>query len=134
MNYINQDGEAAVSQTVTLNTVATNIGTLAHCQAETSATGGWAIPLADGDTGVRSVTSFQMVSTSGGLFAVVLIKPITIMNNYSQGYTSEVDFIRMKALLPEVKNGAYLGLLSNALSSIASATILGTINYVWSEE
>ena len=132
-NYINQDGDAKTSPVNTISVAALNIGSVATSQLATAANASFFCRLADGDTGVREITSFTMTATSGGLFSLVLVKPITIANFYTQTYTHETEFIRMKYPLPEIKNGAYLGIFTHALASMASATVVGTMTTVWSE-
>jgi hypothetical protein len=128
MKYINQDGDAKTSQLAVCRPAALNIGSVA-----TAASQSWMVPLADGDTGIRSITSFTMASVSGGLFSVVLVKPLSEMLTIVGGSTNECDYIRQKPFMPEIKNGAYLGLLCNSFTNLSASTIVGNMTTVWSE-
>lgn len=133
MNYINQNGDAKTSQLAVCSVAALNIGSVATGEVATAASAAWFVPLADGDTGIRSVTSFTMQSVSGGLYSVVLVKPLTEMLTIVGNSTNECDFIRQKPYIPEIKNGAYLGFLCNSFTNLSAATVVGNMTTVWSE-
>lgn len=144
INYTNQDGTAGrVSQnTFTLSTLA------GGGQVASSALSGAGfhpyIGLQAGDTGVRSIESITFTAAGGGLFALVIVKPIfsayvtqecrrtTSSNLESYGAADRFDSLIHQAGCPEIKDGAVLGFMAQGYAgSLASSTLVGTIETVW---
>ena len=133
VNYTNQDGVAGrLSQIVRLN-AATYPGAIATTERATSGCAGPFIPLQQGDTGVRSIESFTMISGADiGLLSLVLVKPVTNLSFTSLNGPVEVDFLLNCATAPVIENDAYLNLICCPNGSIAGATYIGDITTVWS--
>ena len=102
------------------------------------------IPLAEGDTGVRSIQGITMNVANGGLAALVLVKVIettyvreecrrpTSSPTESYGDASELERIRMLAGAPRVYDGAFLGFIGwTQAGSVASAPLVGFLETVW---
>ena len=134
MTYVNQNGDTKVTETVFCNVSAAGIGTIATTESATASTGAVFIPLADGDTGIRSVTSVTMIVPSGGLFSLVLVKAITETVVWTNAGVNEMGSLIHKPFVAEIKNGAYLNFVHCASGTLASTTFVGYINTVWSEE
>lgn len=132
ITYTNQDGTAGrISPVCTMNTAGT-YGTLAS--AGTSAgTFGWSIPLAYGDTGIRSVQSVTFLAAGGGIFSLVLCVPLgAAFTAPEANIPSEKDFFLDHSFnMPEVVDGAFLSFLACPGGSLAAVPVYGTATFVW---
>ena len=97
------------------------------------------VPLAAGVKGVKQVNWVNFSVANGGLCAVVLVKPIEttfVLESTSVaglGAAVEKESCRLRGGLPEIKDGAFLGLLgAGTAGSLASSPLVGTIETVWS--
>jgi hypothetical protein len=68
-DYVNQSGVTKTSPTISFSTAAANIASVITSEPATSAGGLLFLPLASGDTGVRSITSVTLLGVHGGLGA-----------------------------------------------------------------
>ena len=90
------------------------------------------IALQDGDTGVRSIESFQMISgTDVGLTALVLVKPLCTFQIVEQTAPSEVDCLKDFGSMPEIKDNAYLNIIVQSATNLGSQTLYGLNTYIW---
>lgn len=90
------------------------------------------IGLQAGDTGVRSIESFQMLSaTDLGILALVLVKPIVDFTLREITAPMEVCFPRDRGVLPEFKDGAYLNLLTVPNGSMSGIPLTGYLTTCW---
>ena len=100
------------------------------------------VPLASGDTGVRSIESVQLSSDFGGIAAFVIVKPIAqfhvaqesrVNSNISYGAASELEFVRMRAGLAKFEDNPFLMLVGRHVSGASSqnALVIGTIETIW---
>lgn len=131
-DYINQDGVLKTSPIVNTSTTLNGISNIATSQVAQAAGGQLFLPLADGDTGIRSIESVTFSTVSGGLFALVLVKPLDDLAIYEANTMNETNFIRQKMALPTIEDGAYLGLVCNAVGNIAGVVFTGYLNFTWS--
>ena len=131
LNYTDQDGVAQVSSTISLNPSATNIATVLTGDQGGAAGGQLFLPIAS--RGVRSVESVQMISPSGGLFAIVLVKPLANGVVREVGTMHETEFVRTSPGAPRIEDGAYLSLVMNCAGSVAAGIIAGYARFYWSE-
>jgi hypothetical protein len=129
--YTNQNGVAGrISGICTSNTSAT-AGTVVNT-GTTAGLFGWSIPLAQGDTGIRSVQSFQWLTPNGGIFALVLAAELGFHAIREANTPTEKDFfIETGFNPPQIFDGAFLNYLVLPNASIAATPIIGTINTVW---
>jgi len=120
-SYTNQDGVSGrTSQVARLNAY-TSVGNIATCDIAQANQHTTFIGLQSGDYGVRSIDSVTMLTPDVGLFALVLVKPLmeynaisnTIVVNSSTiiGAHTEIDLIREKGGLVEIKDDAFLGFI-----------------------
>ena len=130
-DYIDSDGIARTSPVVTCNATATGIASL--LTSEASVGGVVFLPLAAGSRGVRRITGVTMLTVSGGLFALVLVKPLCALAIREVNTMAEANMITMFPALPPVPDGAYLGLIMNCASTVAGATLTGYAKFAWSE-
>lgn len=129
-DYIDSDGVARTSDTIACNTTATSIASL--MTSEASVGGRVFLPLAAGSRGVRSITGVQMLTASGGLFALVLVKPVASTAIREINTMAEVNMMSMFPGAPVVLDGAYLGLIMNCASTVAAAQLAGYAKFNWS--
>lgn len=132
-DYTNQNGTAGrTSATVTCNTT-TAIGSLINTAPATAGASAPFIPLAAGDTGIRSIQTFRMVAGSDvGLICLVLVRPIARLMIRGIDAPTELDFLLDTPSLPEIQDGAYLNFIALPNGSLAATPIHGTAEFVWS--
>lgn len=132
-DYVNQDGVTRTAPVQSCSTAIANIGSIVTSEPATSAGGRSFLLLASGDTGIRQLTSWTNIVSNGGLAAVVLVKPITepipllevnvpVERCYPQG----------SPMLPLIPDGAYLNWIVRCGASVASSTVSGCLEFVWS--
>lgn len=135
INYINQNGNPAVTPDCGFAGVS-----LAGCsQVSTVASSNpqMFVPLAPGDTGVRSITGFTVVESNSGVCAIVLVYPIAraFMNedSYSEfGDAWQMSRIQMQAGMPEIKPGACLNFMGRPTQgAIANYRFLTYLDLIW---
>lgn len=131
--YVNQDGVTKTSPVINCHTSATaaNIATLVTTHPATVAGLGPWLPLADGDRGIRQINSITMIASNGGLGTLVLVKPLTQFAVDNINVTTEKEFFSGFPGMPNIKDGAFLGLLTCPSGTIANATIVGTATFIW---
>lgn len=142
--YTNQDGvPGRVSQNhFTLSTL-TGGGQVAATQLSGSGFTPF-LDLQAGDYGVKSIESVTMTAAGGGLMALVIVKPlvhhtatqecrVSTGTVDSYGSVDELQSLIHQAGAPEIKDGAVLNFFSQGMAgSLASSTLVGTIETVWS--
>lgn len=92
------------------------------------------LPLASGDTGVKSVESLTLsASSTAGTAALVLAKPLLTIPLTTVSVASERDFLNQIPSLPQVKDGACLTwLLFTGAAVAASTNFYGSLELGWS--
>jgi hypothetical protein len=89
--------------------------------------------LAAGDTGVRSIVDVTVLSAIGGLFGMVLAKPLASMALPEGACETQQELITMIAAPPQIFDGAYLGLLGRTFGAVGSNLLLGSYSFIWDE-
>lgn len=134
IGYTNQDGTAG--QVSPLNAfgagvVTGTIGTTDRTKVAGSS-GGPFLTLAEGDSGVRSIESFTMVSgTDVGLVSLVLVKPLAYLTLRGIDAPAEIDYLVDQPTMPRIVDGAYLNWVVCPSGSLAATALHGTIETVW---
>lgn len=131
VTYTNSKGVSGQTTTFTENAVSVS-GTIVNCDnlsttANSNATGAF-IQLANGDTGVQSVQSVQILGSGDvGLFSLVLVKPL--VNHSIRGIDApvELDYVKDFASMPQIQDNAYLSFLCLPNGSISGSSIIGSI-------
>lgn len=129
--YVNQDGATKTSPVQLCSSSVVNIASVVTCQPATIAGTGAFLTLADGDSGVRQINSVTVTVGGGGLAALVLVKPLMDHTIYEINTPSEVSSVTMRGAMPQVYDGAYLGLLNHCTATVAAGQLAGRINYAW---
>lgn len=110
LSYTNQDGVAG--RTVTANIIPGGaIGVVASGTGTGAGGAGQAnpfFPLADGDSGVRSIESVTMASSGGGFVCAAIVKPLATVPIYEASVPSEKNHAIFGQYPPEIKEGACL--------------------------
>jgi hypothetical protein len=122
ISYTNSAGVSG--REATFNVIpGVNIGVCATGTGTAGATGQvtpfW--PLVGGDSGVRSIDSFQFAAAAGGFVCAALVKPIATMMNYEAGVVSEKTFGFQNQMLPEILPGAYLNFMIKRVGTAAGS-------------
>lgn len=144
MTYTNERGETGrISQNTFTLAGLTGGGQVASIGL---ATGGYHpyVALQAGDNGVQSIQSVTFTAAGGGLFALVIVKPLftgyvtqecrrttaTVFDSF--GAADRFDSLIHQAGCPEIKDGAVIGIFAQGYAgSLASSTLVGTIETVW---
>jgi hypothetical protein len=144
MTYTNQDDVPGRVSQATFTKVVAGGGTLVS--STTNVVGGSQpfVQLMAGDSGVRSIQDVTFTVAGGGLLALVIVQPLfhfittqesrrtTTGSLDSFGAATYVETVLMRQPV-EIKSGAVLGsvALGNA-GSLASSTLVGTLQTIWS--
>lgn len=89
-------------------------------------------PLVTGDVGVRSVESITLTAPGGGLAALVLVRPLASLQLFEANTPMEVDYFIERTSCPVLQDGACLNMIAYSTSNLASATVLGLFDFIWS--
>lgn len=130
-DYINQAGVLKTSPVQVCSFVSVGIATMINSKAAGAASGGQFLTLANGDTGVRSVVSVLTSGNIGGLFALVLVKPLAGYSIREINAPAEVSFPAMMSILPRIEDGAYLNFIHQPGSTLASTVLAGYCRFIW---
>jgi hypothetical protein len=126
INYTNSQGVAKTTQRYL---EAQNLGSIQTRGISGGASGSVFVPLAQGDTGIRSVESVQLSAGAGGFVALVLVRPLVPVTLREQNTFTEIDYLFMRPCLRQVYDGAYLNFIYKG--SVAGAvTLRGHITFV----
>lgn len=119
--YTDQSGNAGTTASITGG--ANAVGRFVYN------TGPW-IPLADGDTGVRAVTSFTCSATAAsGIARLVLAKQLCVVPLLAAGAVVERDLVTQTPKLPRLYNDHCLGLIVIG-SAGGAGTVYGSLSAV----
>ena len=134
VTYTNSDGVPGRQVTATLN-LAAPAGTLASSSlagAAAAAPCGPYLGLAAGDTGVLSVEQIEPLAAGGGIFALVIVKPLLDFGMHEATVAPiEVDCLADRSLmLPELEPGAHLALIAQGTTT-ASPALTAQIETIW---
>jgi len=130
VTYVDENGETRVSPTITMSVAALNIASLIRSQVAAAGVGSWALPL--GSHGVRRITDVTMLTASGGLFTIVLVKPLAISTLREASTVREVEFFTQLPGPPRVYDGAYLNMIVQPTATLAGGVVTGHIEFPWS--
>ena len=133
-SYTNQAGTAGKVQPVTVAATASAIAPhIVHSGTAANNYGPF-LPLASGDTGIRSVQTVQLSAASGTASTAVLVlcRPLAQITLSVAGLMTEKDLLNQIPSLPQIIDGACLSFLWGAGAATAAAsTFAGSIEAVW---
>ena len=140
VTYINQDGVQKTTPAFSLAAVGyTGLSCVSGLSAGSSP--GFFIPLAIGDSGVRSVVSVTTTADAGGIAALVLVKPLyrdsttdsssrVSASGVVNGTFSYTETILMQQPV-QIMDGAFLGVMSFFASDARQTQLIAGIETVW---
>ena len=132
MSYTDQAGNAGNTLPVTVACTASSIAGRVNHSGVAANNYGPFLPLANGDTGIRSVQTVTMSAANTGTFALVLARPLASITLSVAGLMTEKDLLNQIPSLPEIKDGACLTWLWGAgAATAASTTFAGGAEFVW---
>lgn len=139
-SYTNQAGTAgrALGATINFTAGAANVptpGKIAHSGVAANNHAPF-LPLASGDTGIRSVQTVTMSTNYGGATtitgALVLAKPLVSVPIVTLGVAGERNTVFQIPSLPQVQDGACLSwLYFPGAATAANTSIMGHIDFGW---
>ena len=132
VSYVNQAGDTKTSTFSLLFSTAVGAIISSSDTSNSANSGAPFIPLAGGDTGIRSINSITLSSGAGGFFALVLVKPLFGIN-LTEANTATESFLLMNngASMPKVENGAYLNFIYITGGTGSAVTLRGELVTVW---
>lgn len=133
MSYTDQDGNAGNTLPVTVACTASAIvGHITHSGTAGNNYGPF-LPLANGDSGIRSVQSVTISAASGaGAAALVLARPIITIPLVGASIASERDAVSQLPSLPQIPDGACLTWLYFAGAATATnSNFYGHVEFAW---
>lgn len=132
VSYTNSEGVSGrTSQTMTMNGE-TSIGSIATSGRAVTGSGNPFIGLQNGDTGVRSIESLTMLTPdSGGLFALVLVKPLFQTQIRGVDAPVEKDLLIQGAQLPIVQDDAFISFVCLPSSAVNGTVMMGDMQVVF---
>lgn len=131
-DYVNQDGVSKTAPTQFCSVASANISNIVTSQQAVASGGRVFLQLADGDTGVRSITSWTNIVSNGGLGALVLAKPIADIAIREINTPAEISWPNMQPGAPRIYDGAYLNFIMNCAATVAAGTLSGRASFAWS--
>lgn len=133
INYTNQAGVSGKVNPVTITGVTGAVaGHIVHSDPTANHYGCF-IPLANGDTGIRSIQSITLsVSYVSGSLALVLCRPLTSLPVTVLGVESERNLLNQIPSMPQILDGANLNtLLFTGGAYAAGGQIQGYLECAW---
>lgn len=134
LTYVNQSGTSHTVPSPTL--MVGNTGTTASVSQPSiiafslsSGSGPVFIPLAAGDAGVQSITSYSMSATVTGSICFALVHPIAWLACPATGQGAEYDFLRQIPACERIYDGACIDFVQFSNSSFPLFT--GALDFVW---
>ena len=102
------------------------------CLAENSTTNFPFASLNGSTSGVTKMNSYTTTVSTTGSVCIVLCKPLAMIPINAQSITTETDFVNQFISLPQIQDGACLGmLLVPGGARAASAPMVGSLTYGW---
>jgi hypothetical protein len=107
-------------------------GTVMSSSGATSNSRGPFMTLQEGDTGISRITSIVFEGTGDiGLISLAVVKPLTTHAILGIDAPAEKTLFMDNSMLPEIKDDAYLNLVSLPNGSLSGAPIFGYIRTIW---
>lgn len=133
-NYIDHNGDAKTSPTISVNATAANIATLITSEQGQASGGLPFLRLAEGSRGVRRITSVTNLSATGGLYALVLVKPLLAHAIREASTMAELNMVSMRPGAPKIEDGAYLNFIHCCAATVAAGVLTGYAKFAWGND
>ena len=133
MTYTNQAGVAGRTMPVTVSAVATAVQShIVHSDPSANKYFPF-LPLASGDTGIRSIQSVTLSATmTSGSLAIVLCKPLATLPLTTAGVMAERNLMTQLPALPRLYDGCNLNMLFfTAAATVTATPIMGYVETTW---
>jgi hypothetical protein len=131
ITYTNSKGVSGrKTPNITMNAQATN-GTLITSAPATGGTCGPFLPLAPGDTGVRSIEQTKMNGADVGIFTLVLVKPLAPASLRGIDAPVEIDYITSMPMSPIIADDAYINAICCPSGNLAASGLHFNLTTVW---
>ncbi len=130
-SYTNQDGIAGRTSATVVQNSAASIGTVVTSATATNGASGPFVGLQDGDSGVRSIQSVQMLGADVGLFALILVKPLLTFCLPEITAPYEFDALLGQHAIPKIYDDAYLSFVCLPQGSLAATALMGDLKVIW---
>lgn len=129
--YINQDGVEKLSPIIFQNSSVVNGSVIASASGSSNHALLFC-PLANGDSGVRSIKSVQMLTTDTGLFTLVLVKPLATFATVDFNAPMEKNFHYDNAwALPKIEDDAYLNVVRLSNNAYTGISLLINFSFLY---
>lgn len=90
------------------------------------------LSLYQGDTGVSTIESIDIQDAVGGIFALVIVKPLGMISMQEQSTAPiEVDYTRDRISMPTVADGATIYMAGRNTVAGASAISTAELSFIW---
>lgn len=132
-DYVDTEGVARTSPVISCNTTVANIATVLTSEQGVAAGGQWSLRMDAASKGIRYVTAVNVISAIGGLFSLVLVKPLAQAAIREVSVASEIEFGRQRPIFPRIYDGAYLNMICRPSGSVAAGQLAGWAKFAWSE-
>lgn len=133
LNYTDSAGNSGLTSTMVAPNVAQAASTLWLSGAATAG-GSPFLAMTSNGQGVKSIQSYTIASgTATGAAAILLVKPLMAFGipNASPNIAVEKDCILQFPSLPQIYDGACLGLIASASATSSTAVIHARMRYGW---
>jgi hypothetical protein len=132
MSYTNQAGTTGRTMPATVACTASSVVSRINHSGVAANNYGPFLPLASGDTGIRSIQTVTLSAATTGTFAMVLARPLASITLSVTGLMTEKDLLNQIPSFPVIPDGACLTWIWNAGAATATATTLaGGVEVVW---
>jgi len=122
LKYTNSDGVTGRTA-ITFLDGASGVGTLIHPRSNF-------LQLQQGDSGIQAIESFTFATGVGGIYAIVLVKPVVTFGISDITAPLEKDFFSQTMDMPKVHKDAYLNFVFKSMAS-QTINLQAQLEFVW---
>lgn len=122
-DYIDNADQARTSPVIFTDTTVVNIASLVSSAPGTVAGLGPFLPLTGDSRGVKRITAFRNLTPTGGLAALVLVKPAAELAVREINSPSEYVWGGPGVHPPRIEDGAFHGLIMNCAATVAAGLL-----------
>jgi hypothetical protein len=131
-DYYNQNGVQHTSPTNYYSVSASTIAQIVTSEpAQANVGPGPFLRLAEGDTGVRQILTWNNIVSNGGLGSVVLVKELASVAIREITTVNERCFIEHLNQAPIIYDGAFLNFIMRCSATVAAGLLHGYATFAW---